>query len=87
MNKTGQVGNIILGIGDPSKFTLLGGTFGKAGDVSIVGSGAGARIFVKQRDTILQNRGATTTGGTTGPGVRPRPGPQPPPTPVIELPP
>lgn len=83
MNKTGLVGNIVLGIGDPSKFTLLGGTFGKAGDVSIVGSGAGARIFVKRRDTILQQYRGVNTGGYAGPGT----GPRPPTTPVIEIPP
>lgn len=77
MIKTGRVGNIVLGVGDPSKFNLLGGSFGKAGDVIISGSGAGARLVVRQRDTMMRAGGSSGggwTGGGSGPPLNPGPG-------------
>lgn len=77
MIKTGRVGNIVLGVGDPSKFNLLGGSFGKAGDVIISGTGAGARLIVKGRDTMPQTGGAggwRGSGGGPGAPVDPNPG-------------
>ena len=78
MIKTGRVGNIVLGVGDPSKFNLLGGSFGKAGDVVISGSGAGARFIIKERDTLLRGGGSASGRGWYGGGndgtIDPNPG-------------
>lgn len=55
MIKTGMVVNLVLGVGDSSKFNLLGGSFGQAGDVVTGGgAGAGARFFPSARDKILR---------------------------------
>lgn len=51
--------NVKLGIGDPRKFNLLGGTFGEAGDTSLAAIGAG-RFFRDSKSKILQ--GTTSSG-------------------------
>lgn len=65
MIKTGRVGNIVLGVGDPSKFNLLGGSFGKAGDVLISGTGSRAQIIVG-KGKILVGAGSYESGGRRG---------------------
>lgn len=55
--------NIKLGIGDPSKFSLLGGSFGEAGDTIQGASGYGARFFPSAKDIILR---AAYSGGYYG---------------------
>lgn len=72
MIKTGNAGNVVLGIGDPSKFNLLGGSFGEAGDVVSGRFAGGPRLYLTQRDKMLP-------GGSMGTGSRgtPTPGGQP----------
>lgn len=69
--------NIKLGIGDPTKFNLLGGSFGEAGDVVTGNGGYGARFFPSAKTRILQaayssgaaySGGAPSGGGGRGPG-------------------
>ena len=64
MIKTGMVSNITLGVGDASKFDLLGGSFGK--NSGFVTGGNGARRFLPSaRDTILA-AAAARAGGSGG---------------------
>lgn len=46
--------NVKLGVGDPRKFNLLGGSFGEAGDIVLAGNGAGVRFFPSAKAKILQ---------------------------------
>jgi hypothetical protein len=67
MIKTGQVVNIVLGVGDSSKFNLLGGSFGEAGDVVTGTPGGGSRFLRTDRDRILRGgAGAPAATGRSG---------------------
>jgi hypothetical protein len=64
MIKTGQVVNLVLGVGDSSKFNLLGGSFGEAGDVVGGAPVTGARFLRSARDRILRGGSAPAAGGS-----------------------
>lgn len=72
MIKTGRVGNIVLGVGDPSKFNLLGGSFGKAGDVLISGTGGRAQIISGRGKLPVDTWGYGSGGGGTPGGLNQR---------------
>lgn len=64
--KTGQWSNTVLGVGDPTRFNLLGGSFGKAGDV-VVSGGFGARFFPSARDKMMRAAYSSSAyGGSVG---------------------
>lgn len=64
MIKTGMVGNVVLGVGDQSKFNLLGGSFGQAGD-AVMGQNGVRRFLPSVRDRVLA-AAAAARGGAGG---------------------
>lgn len=71
MIKVGNVGNIVLGVGDPEKYSLLGASFGVPGDI-LAGPNGGRRFILTAKDKML--RAQNGTGGTGGTGERRPPG-------------
>lgn len=67
MITTGRPINVLLGQGDSTRFTLLGGSNGEAGDVVLFGQGRG-RFFPNAKDTILRAAYSSGSGGSRGSG-------------------
>lgn len=67
--KLGGATNVVLGVGDPERFSLLGGSFGQAGDfVTGQGGGQGARFFKSGKAAILKAAYGAAQGGKYGDG-------------------
>lgn len=65
MIKTGQTTNVLLGVGDSSKFNLLGGSFGEAGDVVFGPYSGGGRFLPEKKKQPTSGYGS----GGRAPGV------------------